>query len=125
MLNIERLLGLNTLELADLPSVGSSLSIWDSNTPIFLDASRRSLRRSGGISWSFTASLNQSMSNPARAFGWILVVQDVEQFRDVLLLRGWQLEHDLHYERIEGAEHNEAAWAKRVGPFLRFLYPVR
>jgi predicted alpha/beta superfamily hydrolase len=53
------------------------------------------------------------------------IVQDVEQFRDVLLLRGWQLEHDLHYERIEGAEHNEAAWAKRVGPFLRFLYPVR
>jgi predicted alpha/beta superfamily hydrolase len=53
------------------------------------------------------------------------IVQDVEQFRDVLLQRGWRLEHDLHYERIEGAEHNEAAWAKRVGPFLRFLYPVR
>jgi predicted alpha/beta superfamily hydrolase len=52
-------------------------------------------------------------------------VQDVEQFRDVLLQKGWRLEEDLHYERIEGAEHNEAAWAQRVGPFLRFLYPAR
>lgn len=53
------------------------------------------------------------------------IVQDVEQFRDVLLQKGWRLEEDLHYERVEGAEHNEAAWAQRVGPFLRFLYPVR
>jgi predicted alpha/beta superfamily hydrolase len=53
------------------------------------------------------------------------IVQDVEQFRDVLLRNGWQLERDLHYERVEGAEHNEGAWAQRVGPFLRFLYPVR
>jgi predicted alpha/beta superfamily hydrolase len=53
------------------------------------------------------------------------IVQDVEQFRDVLVEKGWQLEKDLHYERVEGAEHNEAAWAQRVGPFLRFLYPLR
>jgi hypothetical protein len=25
---------------------------------------------------------------------------------------------------VEGAEHNEQAWAQRVGPFLRFLYPA-
>ena len=53
------------------------------------------------------------------------IVQDVEQFRDVLLQKGWQLGRDLHYERIEGGEHNEAAWAQRVGPFLQFLYPSR
>jgi predicted alpha/beta superfamily hydrolase len=53
------------------------------------------------------------------------IVQDVEQFRDVLLQKGWQLGRDLHYQRIEGGEHNEAAWAQRVGPFLQFLYPVR
>lgn len=52
-------------------------------------------------------------------------VQDVEQFRDVLLQKGWQPGRDLQYERIEGAEHNEAAWALRVGPFLRFLFPAR
>jgi predicted alpha/beta superfamily hydrolase len=53
------------------------------------------------------------------------IVQDVEQFRDVLLQKGWQLDNDLHYECVEGAEHNEAAWAQRVAPFLQFLYPVR
>jgi len=52
------------------------------------------------------------------------IVGDVEKFRDVLLNKGWRLEMDLHYERIEGAEHNEAAWAQRVGPFLQFLYPA-
>ena len=53
------------------------------------------------------------------------IVDDVENFRDVLLSKGWQLNGDLHYERVEGAEHNEAAWAQRVAPFLRFLFPVR
>jgi len=52
------------------------------------------------------------------------IVPDVEQFRDVLLRKGWRLDEDLHYERVEGAEHNEAAWAQRVGPFLRFLFPA-
>jgi predicted alpha/beta superfamily hydrolase len=52
------------------------------------------------------------------------IVQDVEQFRDILLQKGWRLGEDLHYDRIEGAEHNEAAWARRVGPFLQFLYPA-
>jgi enterochelin esterase-like enzyme len=52
------------------------------------------------------------------------IVQDVEQFRDVLIQKGWRLEKDLHYEQVEGAEHNEAAWAQRVGPFLQFLYPA-
>jgi enterochelin esterase-like enzyme len=52
------------------------------------------------------------------------VVDDVEHFRDVLLKKGWRLSQDLHYERVEGAEHNEAAWAQRVGPFLQFLFPA-
>ena len=52
------------------------------------------------------------------------IVPDVEQFRDILLQKGWRLGKDLSYQRIEGAEHNEAAWAQRVGPFLQFLYPA-
>ena len=52
------------------------------------------------------------------------IVRDVEEFRDVLLHKGWQLGGDLHYQRVEGAGHNEAAWARRVGPFLQFLYPA-
>lgn len=53
------------------------------------------------------------------------IVRDVEQFRDVLLEKGWRLNQDLRCERVEGAEHNEAAWAQRVGPFLQFLFPAR
>jgi predicted alpha/beta superfamily hydrolase len=52
------------------------------------------------------------------------IVQEVEQFRDILLQKGWRLGKDLHYQRVEGAEHNEAAWAARVGPFLQFLFPA-
>lgn len=51
-------------------------------------------------------------------------VEDVERLRDVLVGKGWQLGRDLHYQRIEGGEHNEAAWAQRVGPFLQFLFPA-
>jgi predicted alpha/beta superfamily hydrolase len=51
------------------------------------------------------------------------MVPDVEQFRDVLLKKGWRLGQDLHYERVEGGEHNEAAWAQRIGRVLQFLYP--
>lgn len=54
----------------------------------------------------------------------VRMVEDVERFRDILLQKGWRLEQDLHYERVEGAEHNEAAWAQRVRPFLQFLYPA-
>jgi predicted alpha/beta superfamily hydrolase len=53
------------------------------------------------------------------------IVDDVECFRDILVGKGWQPDRDLHYERVEGAEHNEAAWARRVGPFLQFLFPAR
>jgi predicted alpha/beta superfamily hydrolase len=52
------------------------------------------------------------------------IVEDVERFRDVLVGKGWGLDRDLHYQRVEGAEHNEAAWAQRVGPFLQFLFPA-
>ena len=52
------------------------------------------------------------------------IVEDVERFRDILLGKGWRLGRDLHYQRVEGAEHNEAAWAQRVGPFLQFLFPA-
>jgi predicted alpha/beta superfamily hydrolase len=51
------------------------------------------------------------------------IVPDVEQFRDILVKKGWRLGEDLHYERIEGAEHNELAWSQRIGRVLQFLYP--
>src|SRR5262249_60504596 len=52
------------------------------------------------------------------------IVHDVEMLRDALVQKGWRLGENLHYQRVEGAEHNEAAWAQRVRPFLEFLFPV-
>lgn len=52
------------------------------------------------------------------------ILPRVEQFRDVLCDRGWTLGRDLRFEIIEGGEHNEEAWAARVGPFLQFLFPA-
>jgi predicted alpha/beta superfamily hydrolase len=37
--------------------------------------------------------------------------------------QGWAPEQDLHYERVAGGRHDEAAWAARVGPMLRWLFP--
>lgn len=50
-------------------------------------------------------------------------VENVQSLRDVLVGKGWQEGRDLHFEIISGAEHNEAAWGQRVGPFLQFLFP--
>jgi len=43
----------------------------------------------------------------------------------LLLKRGWRDHEDLLYMRVEGGTHDEEAWAKRVEPFLRFLFPAR
>jgi predicted alpha/beta superfamily hydrolase len=42
----------------------------------------------------------------------------------LLVEKGWQLFEDLQYFEAEGAEHNEGAWAARVEPALRFLFPA-
>jgi len=43
--------------------------------------------------------------------------------RDRLVEKGWRLHDDLHYLEVEGADHSEGAWAARVDPVLRFLFP--
>jgi enterochelin esterase-like enzyme len=45
------------------------------------------------------------------------------KLRDILVKKGWKTGSDLLFEEIPGGQHNEAAWAQRVGPFLRFLFP--
>lgn len=51
--------------------------------------------------------------------GW----ENARALRDRLVEKGWKPFDDLQYMEIEGAEHNEAAWAARVDPALRFLFP--
>jgi predicted alpha/beta superfamily hydrolase len=43
--------------------------------------------------------------------------------RDRLLEKGWRLYDDLHYFEAQGADHSEGAWAARMDPVLRFLFP--
>jgi predicted alpha/beta superfamily hydrolase len=51
--------------------------------------------------------------------GW----ERARALRDALVEKGWKLYDDLQYMEIEGGEHTEAAWAGRVDPMLRFLFP--
>lgn len=53
------------------------------------------------------------------------VVPDLRRLRDALVAKGWREGEDLHYVEIEGARHEESAWAARVGDVLRYLYPPR
>ncbi len=48
-------------------------------------------------------------------------VDDAHALHEALVARGWRDGADLHYEEIEGAKHNEAAWAARVGRIMAFL----
>ncbi len=50
-------------------------------------------------------------------------VPDVRALRDALFRKGWQLDENLAYFEAENAEHTESAWAQRVDPMLRFLFP--
>jgi predicted alpha/beta superfamily hydrolase len=51
--------------------------------------------------------------------GWELA----RELRDYLIDKGWQLDIDLSYLEVKGADHSEAAWAARVEQALRFLFP--
>jgi len=51
--------------------------------------------------------------------GWELA----RHLRDCLIDKGWRLGIDLSYLEVKGANHSEGAWAARVEPALRFLFP--
>jgi predicted alpha/beta superfamily hydrolase len=49
-----------------------------------------------------------------------------EQARELLnrlVEKGWKLHKDLQYMEAQSADHSEVAWAARVEPALRFLFP--
>jgi predicted alpha/beta superfamily hydrolase len=49
-----------------------------------------------------------------------------EQARELLkrlVEKGWKLPKDLQYMEAQSGDHSEAAWAARVEPALRFLFP--
>lgn len=52
-----------------------------------------------------------------------VVLAQVRLLRDALIAQGWRLKADLHYLEARGARHTESAWAQRVAPALKFLFP--
>ena len=51
-------------------------------------------------------------------------MRDVEQLARRLKANGWRPGETLHFERVQGGTHDEASWATRVRPMLRFLFPA-
>jgi predicted alpha/beta superfamily hydrolase len=51
--------------------------------------------------------------------GW----ERARELRDRLVEKGWRLYDDLNYLEADGSDHSEAAWAARIDPVLRFLFP--
>ncbi len=51
--------------------------------------------------------------------GW----ERARTLRDTMVEKGWRLYDDLQYLEVPGADHSEGAWAARVDPALRYLFP--
>ena len=51
-------------------------------------------------------------------------LSDADLLERRMRANGWRPHVDLRYERVEGGTHDEASWAKRVGPMLQFLFPA-
>jgi len=54
-----------------------------------------------------------------------MMIRRADELHRLLERRGWREGKDMTYLRAPGATHSEDAWAKRVEPFLRFLFPPR
>jgi enterochelin esterase-like enzyme len=53
------------------------------------------------------------------------MISKCDELHRLLERRGWRKGIDMQYLRVPGGRHNEDAWAKRVDPFLRFLFPAK
>jgi enterochelin esterase-like enzyme len=51
-------------------------------------------------------------------------LHDAEQLNRRLKANGWRAGDTLHFERVPGGTHDEASWARRVRPMLKFLFPA-
>jgi predicted alpha/beta superfamily hydrolase len=63
--------------------------------------------------------LRMWLDTGTREPGW----ERARVLRDRLVEKGWRLHDDLYYLEVEGADHSEGAWAARIDPVLRFLFP--
>lgn len=52
-------------------------------------------------------------------------LRDVEHLARRLKANGWSPGETLHFEKVHEGTHDEASWAARVRPMLKFLFPAR
>lgn len=52
-------------------------------------------------------------------------LHDIGLLNRRLKANGWKPGETLHFEQVAGGTHDEASWAKRVRPMLRFLFPAK
>jgi predicted alpha/beta superfamily hydrolase len=51
-------------------------------------------------------------------------LKDTQVLAQRLRANGWVEDESLHFEKVRGGTHDEASWATRVEPLLRFLFPA-
>ena len=51
-------------------------------------------------------------------------LRDVEHLARRLKANGWRPGESMHFEKVHGGTHDEASWADRVRPMLKFLFPA-
>ena len=51
-------------------------------------------------------------------------LRDVEHLARRLKANGWRPGESMHFEKVHDGTHDEASWAGRVRPMLRFLFPA-
>jgi enterochelin esterase-like enzyme len=51
-------------------------------------------------------------------------VRDIEHLARRLKANGWRPGEMMHFEKVHGGTHDEASWATRVRPMLKFLFPA-
>ena len=51
-------------------------------------------------------------------------LRDVEHLARRLKANGWRPGETMHFEKVHEGTHDEASWAGRVRPMLRFLFPA-
>lgn len=52
-------------------------------------------------------------------------LRDVEHLARRLKANGWRPGETMYFDKVHGGTHDEASWATRVRPMLKFLFPAR
>ena len=92
-----------------------SPAVWWANSEIL-----GRVRAGAGHSGRVWLDIGTAESTPT-ATGELPWLDSARALHAALAARGWRDGESLHYEEIEGARHNEAAWRARIDRILQFL----